>query len=219
MSMPSGRHVVASIQVWHWLQSAVLYRLVCYRKTQDASQLPCSTSLHSCRCSSMLRKWWREDKSKTSMSVNSTDVLNAVVGSKPQALVHLTLCWGARKRFCSLWGVHVCMLLCRQAAKMEKTYHVNDFTPSNKHVKWDHNIYDLLQKLFFITCNSADYWHDIHNLAAKVQQNKEKWQTLTELIKLLIHWGSFPEARIFITTLSPGWFVGYTLFDVPLCLN
>lgn len=79
------------------------------------------------------------------------------------------------------------MLLRRQAAKMEKTYHIGDFIPSHKHAKWDHNIYDLLQKLFFITCNSADYRNDIHNLAAKVQLNKEKLQTLTELIKLLNH--------------------------------
>lgn len=74
----------------------------------------------------------------------------------------------------------VCMLLRRQAAKREKTYHISDFIPAHKHVKWDRNIRDLLQKLFFITCTSADYWNDIHSLAAELQQNKEKRQTLTE---------------------------------------
>jgi len=51
------------------------------------------------------------------------------------------------------------MLLPRQAPKMGKTCHISGFISSHELVKWDHNIYDLLQKLFFIICDSADYWN------------------------------------------------------------
>lgn len=143
MLMPSGRHVVAAkSSINYSLQ--FFYCLVCYPKTQDASQLPCSASFHSCsRCCSVLRKWWQEDKKHDKYERNSTDTLNAVVSRKSQVLVRLTLRWGVRKKFCSLWGIHVHMLLHRQAAKMEKTYHNSGFIPLHKHIKWDHNIYDL----------------------------------------------------------------------------
>lgn len=43
----------------------------------------------------------------------------------------------------------VCSLLCRQAADREKTYHTIDYIPSHKHAQWDHNMYDLFQKVSF----------------------------------------------------------------------
>lgn len=108
MSMPSGKHVVAA-------KSGINYSLQFFTVRcailQHRMPLSCPASLHSCRCCSMLRKWWWEDKSKTSMSMNSMDVLNTIVSSKPQALVHLTPDWGARKKFCS-FEVTMCVRCC-----------------------------------------------------------------------------------------------------------
>lgn len=112
------------------------------------------------------------------MSINSTDVLNTV-SSKTK----FWFTWPyAEEQQRSFGAFEVYMQAsCKNGNNLSHQWLIL----SHKYVEWDHNIYDLFQKLFFITCNSADYWYDIRNPAAKVQQNKEKLQTLTELNKII----------------------------------
>lgn len=73
------------------------------------------------------------------------DVLNAVVGNKPKVLVHLR----SKKEVWEPWRCTCVYTAAQTSCKYSKDLsHVSDSLPSHKHVKWDHNIYDLLQKLF-----------------------------------------------------------------------